>query len=67
MSQQSWEEGLRAVEHAMGLMPKSLQRDLVHYKLIFKSRLGRSVESDMIKFQVSQWNVKIVLYENTHT
>ena len=37
----------------MGFMPKSLQHDLVCYRLIFKSRLGRSVESDMIKFQVS--------------
>lgn len=43
---------MKAVELTMGLMPKDLQRDLVRYKIIFKSRLGRSVESDMIKFQV---------------
>ncbi len=49
-----WEEGLHVVEWAMSTMPKALQHDLVHFKLIFKSRLGHSVESDMIHFQVSR-------------
>lgn len=42
------------MEYAVRVMPRALQRDLIHYKIIFKSRLGRSVESDMIKFQVSE-------------
>ena len=40
------------MEKAFSVMPKFLHRYLVHYRLIFKSRLGRSVESDMIKVQV---------------
>lgn len=36
----------------MWAMPKGLHHNLLEYKIIFKSRLGRSVESDMIKFQV---------------
>lgn len=36
-------------------MPKELQRSLLEYKIIFKSRLGRGVESEMIKFQVCMY------------
>lgn len=55
--QEAWEDGLKAVEEAMWMMPKSMQRNLARYKLIFKSRLSRSIESDMIWFQVS---IKII-------
>ena len=56
--QHSWEDGLKAVEAAIGAMPKELYHNLLHYKIIFKSRLGRGVESDMIKFQVQRRDVQ---------
>ena len=37
----------------MWAMPTALHHELVDFKVIFKSRLGRSVEADMIKFQVN--------------
>ena len=48
---------MRVVEWAMWAMPKALHQDLVHFRLIFKSRQGGSVESDMIRFQVSPTNL----------
>ncbi len=46
---------------AIWIMPKVLQRDLAHYKIVFKSRLGCSVEGDMIKYQVLG-NTLLVVY-----
>ena len=40
------------MEKAIQRMPKSFYLDLLRYKMIFKSRLGRSVVSEMIRFQV---------------
>lgn len=51
--QKAWEEGLKAVDRAIWVMPRAIYRDLVQYKLIFKCRLGRGVESEMVKVQVS--------------
>jgi len=47
-----WEEGLRAVDHALWTTPKAIHTELIPYKLVFKARMGKSVESDLIRFQV---------------
>lgn len=33
-------------------MPKAIGQQLTSHKLLFKSRMGKNVEGDMIKFQV---------------
>ena len=33
-------------------MPKDMSRHLCKYKLMFKSRMKKSVEADMMRFQV---------------
>lgn len=50
--QHEWEKGLQALDDALWAMPKVISQQLFKYKLIFKSRMGKSVESDMTKFQV---------------
>ena len=50
--QHEWEKGLQTLDDALWAMPKVITQHLFKYKLIFKSRMGKSVESDMTKFQV---------------
>ena len=40
------------MEDALWVTPRSLHRHLAEYKLIFKSRMGKNVQGDMIRFQV---------------
>ena len=37
----------------MWIMPKGVSRQLAQHKLLFKSRMGKNVEGDMVRFQVS--------------
>ncbi|CAI7993280.1 Cilia- and flagella-associated protein 46 [Geodia barretti] len=46
-----WAEGMKAVEDAMWATPRSIHQCLAEYKLIFKSRMGKDVAADMIRFQ----------------
>ncbi|XP_064381874.1 cilia- and flagella-associated protein 46-like [Halichondria panicea] len=46
-----WEEGLTLVEEALWSTPKPIHPHLVPFKLVFKSRMGKSVTSDFIRFQ----------------
>eukprot|EP00731_Ephydatia_muelleri_P039063 Em1078g4a len=48
-----WKEGLKAVEEAMQHTPKDIHRHLMQYKLVFKSKVGRSVDAEFVHFQVS--------------
>jgi tetratricopeptide (TPR) repeat protein len=47
-----WEEGLKAIEEAMSVTPRTIHRDLAEHKLVFRSKMGRNVDSDMVRFQV---------------
>ena len=51
--QHEWEKGLQTFDDALWAMPKVISHHLFKYKLIFKRRMGKSVESDMTKFQVN--------------
>ena len=51
--QLKWELGLKVVEDAMLTMPKAVSHHLIKHKLMFKSRLGKNMEGDVIMFSVS--------------
>lgn len=51
--QHSWERGLKVAEEAMLTLPKATGHHLIQHKLMFKSRLGKSVEGDIMMFGVS--------------
>ena len=72
--QGEWEEGLKAVEEALWVTPRTIHRymclsytyilrwkctfclfvgrHLAQHKLVFKSKMKRDVDGDMIRFQV---------------
>ena len=51
--QHCWDLGLQAVEEAMLIMPKEIIHHLFKHKLMFKSKMGKNVEGDILKFSVS--------------
>lgn len=51
--QHKWELGLKVVEDAMLTMPKAISHHLIKHKLMFKSRLGKNMEGDIMMFSVS--------------
>lgn len=53
LSQYNWKKGLQVVEDAIRVMPKTISRHLFMHKLVFKSRMNKNIEGDMLKFQVN--------------
>ena len=51
--QRKWELGLKIVEEATLTLPKATSHHLIKHKLMFKSRMGKSVEGDIMIFSVS--------------
>lgn len=62
--QRDWEKGLQTVDDAIWAMPKVISQHLFKYKLIFKSRMGKSVDSDMTKFQVKSYCMYLWLFDD---
>lgn len=46
-----WEKGLELLDNAIRVSPKQLHRSLYEQKILFKSKMGRNIDGDMIKFQ----------------
>ncbi len=65
--QHEWELGLKVVEEAISTLPKATSHHLIQHKLMFKSRMGKSVEGDVMIFSVSLFVPVMSLKHLVHT